>query len=73
MPRSSSGCRPDRAWRKPTGAGFGLTSPFAPRPVPVDAAATQKVVWLETVFGWLAGLILAAMASGLVRKGGKDG
>ncbi len=60
------------AW-KPTGRGFTLRAAPGPGAVVVDAAFTQKIVWLETAFGWLAGGILVAMVSGLVKTGGGAG
>ena len=59
------------AW-KPTGRPVEIHGPFGLGAARLDAAFTQKIVWLETAFGWLAGGILVAMASGLVRRG-KDG
>jgi len=38
-----------------------------------NPTVVQKIIWLETVFGWLAGGILATMASGLIKRGGDSG
>ena len=55
------------AW-KPTGKPFVLHGPFGVGSFTVPAVDVQKIVWLETAFGWLAGGILVAMVSGLVKK-----
>lgn len=55
------------AWT-PTNKAFTLRLPLGFGTVPVGAGATQFVVWTETVFGWLAGGILVALVSGLIKK-----
>ena len=55
------------AW-KPTSRGFNLRLPLGVGELSVAENGTQYVVWLEMVFGWLAGGILLALVSGLIRK-----
>ena len=55
------------AW-KPSRRGFTLRLPLGLAEVRVCDNCTQYVVWLETVFGWLAGGILLAVVSGLIKK-----
>jgi hypothetical protein len=55
------------AWQ-PTNQAFTLRLPMGFATVPVAASATQFVVWTEMVFGWLAGGILVALVSGLIKK-----
>ncbi len=38
------------------------------RPFNEPASFLQLVIWLETLFGWVAGLLLVAEVSGLARK-----
>lgn len=55
------------AW-KPTRRGFILRLPWGTGELSVGENGTQYVVWMETVFGWLAGGILLALVSGLIKK-----
>jgi len=55
------------AW-KPTRRGFILRLPWGTGQLSVGENGTQYVVWMEMVFGWLAGGILLALVSGLIRK-----
>jgi hypothetical protein len=57
------------AW-KPADKGFVLRTASGRRIVAFDREVTQKIVWLETAFGWLASGILVAMVSGFVKAGG---
>jgi hypothetical protein len=56
-----------QAW-KPIRRGFILRLPWGTGEVSVGENGTQHVVWMETVFGWLAGGILLALVSGLIKK-----
>jgi hypothetical protein len=55
------------AW-KPSGTGFRLRLPFGLAEPNVDKAWTQYVIWIEILFGWLAGGLLLAVVSGLIKK-----
>lgn len=49
-------------------ARLGQSAAWAPTS---DAVWTQRLVWIEEIFGWVAALTLAAIATGLVKR--KDG
>ncbi|MDQ3563363.1 MAG: hypothetical protein M3436_04210 [Pseudomonadota bacterium] len=55
------------AW-KPSRNEFSLRLPLGLGEQMVCADCTQYVVWLETVFGWLAGGLLVAVVAGLIKK-----
>jgi hypothetical protein len=55
------------AW-KPADSSFDLHLPLHLGKFPIAAGWTQTVVWIETVAGWLAGGILVAIVSGLIKK-----
>jgi hypothetical protein len=55
------------AW-KPEPRRFILYLPVGLGKVSVGENCTQYIVWMEMVFGWLAGGILVALAAGLIKK-----